>query len=290
MSEILRAVQMSCQHAVTATKDVSARPPGSTLTQALVVGALAGFLAYRLMKKRYHLPPPGPRALPLLGNLLLMNSWKDHFYVMLHRLAREKYGPVVSIYFGPALCVTLNDLDSINEALVQKGNDFSGRPSFHSWDKLTEEGNDIAFVDPSPFWKFLRKIAIKAIQHYMMGSHLEKVVQEVVVKVGDQMAAEPAPFDTHPYNNRLMFNIIHCNCFGEVKPLDDPSIQRLIDLFEEIYQHMASGFFEDIIPLLKFFPTRRFQRVVDIEYEIFNYFESHIQKHCESFRRRKYLT
>ena len=79
-----------------------------------------GFLAYNLTKKRYRLPP-GPFAWPLLGNLLSMRSKEESLYVTLSRWAKEKYGPVITIYFGPIPCVTLNNIDVVTEALVQKG-------------------------------------------------------------------------------------------------------------------------------------------------------------------------
>ena len=120
MSDFLSALRTTWQQAHHALQDVSARAPGSPTTQALLVGALVGFLAYNLTKKRYRLPP-GPFAWPLLGNILSMRSKEESFYVTLRRWANEKYGPVITIYFGPIPCVTLNDLDVVTEALVHKG-------------------------------------------------------------------------------------------------------------------------------------------------------------------------
>lgn len=120
MSDFLSTLQTAWQQALVALQDVSARTPGSLTTQALLVGALVGFLAYNLTKKRYRLPP-GPFAWPLLGNLLSMRSKEESLYVTLSRWAKEKYGPVITIYFGPIPCVTLNNIDVVTEALVQKG-------------------------------------------------------------------------------------------------------------------------------------------------------------------------
>ena len=120
MSDFLSTLQATWQQALNALQGISARAPGSRNTQALLVGALVGFLVYNLTKKRYRLPP-GPFAWPLLGNILSMRSKEESFYVTLRRWAKEKYGPVITVYFGPIPCVTLNDLDVVTEALVHKG-------------------------------------------------------------------------------------------------------------------------------------------------------------------------
>ena len=102
MSEILSSVKKSCVDALDTVKELCASAPGSTTSQSLVVGAVVGAVAYFLLKKRERLPP-GPFPLPLLGNLLSVSSKKEPFYVTLKRWAVEKYGPVITIYFGPVL-------------------------------------------------------------------------------------------------------------------------------------------------------------------------------------------
>ncbi|XP_076472648.1 steroid 17-alpha-hydroxylase/17,20 lyase-like [Babylonia areolata] len=263
-------------------RDLSARAPGTPLTQALLVGALVGVLSYYLMRKRYRLPP-GPLALPLLGNLVQMRDKSQQFYVILDRWARERYGPVLTIYLGPVRCVMLNDFNSINEALVQKGEDYAGRPFLHSLDLLTEGSKDIAFTDYSPAWKLHRRIAVKAIRHYLTGPHLDTAIHKVMAKVTEKMAAEPGPFDPFPFISSLMFHILDFTCFGEEKPYDDPSIQRLINMFDEINSTVGNGFFEDVIPLLKYWPTKTFRRATSMFVMVLEYYESKIQEHRQSF-------
>ncbi|KAK7093943.1 hypothetical protein V1264_007622 [Littorina saxatilis] len=120
MLDLLTAVQALCREALVTVKDLSHRAPGSPTTQALLVGALVGFLAYKATQTRYRLPP-GPFALPLLGNALSMADAKEAFYVKLGRWAKEKYGPVITVYIGPIRSIFLNDADVATEALVKKG-------------------------------------------------------------------------------------------------------------------------------------------------------------------------
>ncbi|KAL8566458.1 hypothetical protein ACOMHN_015094 [Nucella lapillus] len=282
MLGLLQLVASSCHHALASLRQVSVTLPGSAFTQALVVGALAGFLTYRLTRKSYRLPP-GPRPWPLLGNLLWLTSKEEQFYVTLARWAREKFGPVICVYLGPVACVTLNDLGSATEALMHKGTDYAGRPSLHSVHVITEGSKDIAFTDYCPAWKLHRKIALKAIRHYMTGSHLDKVVHEVMVKVGDKMAAERGSFDPHTYTATLLFHLINSICFGESRALDDPEIQNLVFTFDKMNKKMGNGFYEDIIPLLKYWPTKPFREATALNCQLREYIEKNIQKHREKF-------
>ncbi|KAF5897981.1 cytochrome P450 2F2-like [Clarias magur] len=69
--------------------------------------------------------PPGPRPIPIFGNLIhfnIKNPLKDF-----EKLA-EQYGSVYSVYIGTKPAVVLNGLKAIREALVTKSADFAGRP------------------------------------------------------------------------------------------------------------------------------------------------------------------
>ncbi|KAK5928447.1 hypothetical protein CgunFtcFv8_013510 [Champsocephalus gunnari] len=68
--------------------------------------------------------PPGPRPLPILGNLLQLNL--ENPIADLERLAK-RYGNVYSIFIGKRPAVVINGLQALKEALVTKAADFSGR-------------------------------------------------------------------------------------------------------------------------------------------------------------------
>lgn len=282
MSEIFSSVKRACVEALDAARELSARAPGSQTSQALVVGVVVGALAYFAVRKRQRMPP-GPFALPILGNLLSVSSEKEPFYVTLRRWAVEKYGPVVTIYFGPVSCVILNRVDVVMEALVQRGADFAGRPQLYSFGVFTEGFKDILFASDSAAWKLHRKIATQALRHYMRGRNLEKVVHEVVPVAMDKMAAEPGAFDPHCYMSMLMFHITDTICFGKVKKFDDPTLIRFSEIFDALLVESANGFLEDVLPMLRYFPTRKFQKFQAEVRELLDYIYVQIAEHREAF-------
>ncbi|CAO2626581.1 Cytochrome P450 2B19 [Lemmus lemmus] len=96
--------------------------PSVLLLLALLVGFL--LLLVRGHPKAHGHLPPGPRPLPLLGNLLqmdrggLLNSFMQ---------LREKYGDVFTVHLGPRPVVMLCGTEAIREALVDQAEAFSGR-------------------------------------------------------------------------------------------------------------------------------------------------------------------
>ncbi|XP_069094783.1 cytochrome P450 2G1-like isoform X2 [Pleurodeles waltl] len=81
------------------------------------------FSFWKLYFGRGHLPP-GPIPLPILGNL---HQLKTSSMVESLKALSEKYGPVYSLHLGLRRVVILWGYDAVKEALVDHGDDFSGR-------------------------------------------------------------------------------------------------------------------------------------------------------------------
>ncbi|KAK7508552.1 hypothetical protein BaRGS_00000118 [Batillaria attramentaria] len=283
MSEVLSVVKRALQHALQTTRDLSARAPGTVTVQVLCIGATVCLVGRYLLKKRYRLPP-GPSALPLIGNLPTIAYGKDPLYITLSRLT-EKYGPAITVYFGPVPCVMLNRADVVTEALVQRGGDFSGRPFLYSLGIMSNGFRNILFSSDSRAWKIHRKIAVQALRHYMSGPRMEEVLHNVVSKAIDKMAAERGPLDPHSLTMILMFVMIDMFCFAGNKELDDPKLEQLRDMFEKLTTEAGNGFLEDIIPPLRYFPTKKFRKFVDRLNQFSAYIYEQIDQHRRTFSR-----
>ncbi|XP_025099489.1 steroid 17-alpha-hydroxylase/17,20 lyase-like [Pomacea canaliculata] len=280
MSEALLTVKEATAKLLDVVREGSQHLPGSPTTQALTVGAVMGALTYLLLKKRYRLPP-GPTAFPLVGNLLVFRE-KDPLYMILLNWSKEKYGPVITLYFGPKRWVTLNSIDVVHEALVKKATDFAGRPYAFWMDLLSEGGQDIAFATYSARWKLLRKVGNQAVRSFMTGTPLEVAVHEIVPLAVDKMAAETGPFDPHVILSSLMFSIIYSMCFGERRGLDDPELLRLMHVLDTGNELIGNGLFEDVVPFLRLSLTPRARQLKAILTELFDLIRINVDKHKET--------
>uniref|UniRef100_A0A8C6A2W7 unspecific monooxygenase n=1 Tax=Marmota marmota marmota TaxID=9994 RepID=A0A8C6A2W7_MARMA len=79
--------------------------------------------------------PPGPMPLPILGNILQIDT--KNISKSLTNLSKV-YGPVFTVYLGLRPTVVLHGYEAVKEALIDHGEVFSGRGSFPVADRVTK--------------------------------------------------------------------------------------------------------------------------------------------------------
>ncbi|KAK5885370.1 hypothetical protein CesoFtcFv8_019083 [Champsocephalus esox] len=94
-------------------------------TTVILAGLIVALLWLCSVKNRrkYRLPP-GPYALPLVGNLPQLD--KNAPFKSFLKFS-ETYGPVITVYLGWQRTVVLVGYDAVKEALVDHADDFTGR-------------------------------------------------------------------------------------------------------------------------------------------------------------------
>ncbi|NWU74630.1 CP2H1 protein, partial [Onychorhynchus coronatus] len=119
--------------------------------------------------------PPGPFSLPIVGNILQLNVW--NVPESLKKLSK-KYGPVFTVHLGPRKAVVLYGYDVLKEALIDQGDDFSGRGILPLMEKLFQ-GIGMSFEINGESWKQLRRFAITTLRDFGMGKKgIEDRIQE----------------------------------------------------------------------------------------------------------------
>ncbi|XP_067685100.1 cytochrome P450 1A5-like [Haliotis asinina] len=247
------------------------------ITLMLVLAATV--MVYFMTRKRYKFPP-GPRGLPLLGNILAIQN--KSLYRMLVQL-EKKYGPVITLDLGPVRCVFLNNVEVIQEAFVGKSVDFAGRPQTFSALAITEGGKDIAFTDYGPTWQLHRKIALRALKYYMKGERFQDTIAEVMEFVTAEMGKETGSVDIYNYFNLAIFNIISKICFDEKFSSDNEEFLSVCKGLDIITEETANGILEDIFPPLRLYPTAKFRNIMKINAELLDFIYKRINAHRQTF-------
>ncbi|XP_041377607.1 cytochrome P450 1A5-like [Gigantopelta aegis] len=253
--------------------------PLSLTTQTLMVAAVFGTTAYYMFRKSYRLPP-GPFALPLIGNVLSFKGTP-----MYQKLAEwtKTYGPVMTVYLGPIRCVALNSTEVVLEALVTKQADFAGRPQTYSTLKFSDGGKSIALGDYHATWRLHRKLATKALRHFISGNQLEQRVTDSLAKVIPLLKNAKDPINPHEYNTLVGVNILCGVCFGETYDVDDAMFKNMIHLFDEFLNSFGNGLLEDIIPPLRLCPTGKMKQLTKVMDEFFGLMDTFIDEHRKTF-------
>jgi hypothetical protein len=103
--------------------------PLSSAASPLVAGAIAAVLVYAVLKRvtgRGSLSrPPGPKPLPIIGNLLDIPQKKSW---LTYRQWHERYGDIVYVEAVGQKVVILGSASAVNDLLEQRSAVYSNRP------------------------------------------------------------------------------------------------------------------------------------------------------------------
>ncbi|KAJ1106827.1 hypothetical protein NDU88_004225 [Pleurodeles waltl] len=192
--------------------------------------------------------PPGPRPLPLLGNLLQLRG-----VPILECLSKfkETYGPVYTLYFGSQKVVMLCGFQAIKEALVDHGEEFSGRPDFPV-SKRTFKRQGIFFSVGDP-WKQVRRFSLTTLRNFGMGKRSieERIQEEIQCLVEELRKTKGLSFDPTFFIRRSVSNVICSIVFGNRFDYKDEKFQVLLDLIAENLQRVDNFW----VQMYNFFPA-----------------------------------
>ncbi|PON47898.1 Cytochrome P450, E-class, group I [Parasponia andersonii] len=98
--------------------------------------------------------PPGPRAIPVIGNLHMLGTLPHR---NLQTLA-QKYGPILSIRLGLVPTIVVSSPALAELVLKKHDTVFASRPKTHASEYLNYGTNGIGFTEYGPYWRYVRKV------------------------------------------------------------------------------------------------------------------------------------
>ncbi|CAK8694869.1 unnamed protein product [Clavelina lepadiformis] len=203
---------------------------------AAQIALIASVLLLTYWYRRPPNSPPGPRGIPLFGVYPFVGKYMER------KLAKWKkvYGPVISVRLGIRDMVVLNDLNSINQALVKQHTGFSGRLQIQLIQEITK-GGGIGSLDYGPFWKSQRKFGLITFRGFGVGKKsMESRVSEELACFNEAIRSENGKaFDISNFMHKAISNTI-CNViFGKRFDYDDKN-------FELILHRLLKGFADQL--------------------------------------------
>ncbi|XP_070588574.1 cytochrome P450 2K6-like [Erythrolamprus reginae] len=181
--------------------------------------------------------PPGPRTIPILGNLHIMD-WKRPYKTML-KLSKE-YGPVFRLQMGCQEMVVLTGYEMVKEALVNQAETFSDRPIIPIYNDYTK-GVGIIFAHGEN-WRQMRQFSISALRDYGMGKRIveDKISEECSVLIKTYETFEGKPFDPATILKAATANIIVSFLLGKRFEYEDATLLRLLEIIEETFHLLGT--------------------------------------------------
>lgn len=124
----------------------------------LVLSIVVPIILIYLLRKtpKTNLLPPGPRPLPLIGNLHHLAAAGDlHLY--LWKLSKQ-FGPIIHMKIGSTPLVVISSAKLAKEVMKTQDLAFCSRPKSFGQQKLSYGNKDIVFAPYDNYWREVRKI------------------------------------------------------------------------------------------------------------------------------------
>ncbi|XP_062843488.1 cytochrome P450 2C31-like [Trichomycterus rosablanca] len=225
--------------------------------------------------------PPGPPALPLIGNILTLDS-RAPFKTFV-KLSKT-YGPVMTVYLGTQRALVLVGYDAVKEALIDNADDFVGRAPVPFVQKVVK-GCGIT-ISNGERWRQLRRFTLTTLRDFGMGrKRMEEWIQEESRHLLDAVREkQTVPFDPKFCMGRAVGNVICALVFGQRFSYEDGDFLRLLHIIAGILRFGSSkwGQLYNIFPwLMEHLMTKHVQVLNEAE-ELKSFSKQKIQKHKES--------
>ncbi|XP_066451891.1 cytochrome P450 2K4-like [Eleutherodactylus coqui] len=174
--------------------------------------------------------PPGPRPLPIIGNVHQMDIDKPYRTFM--ELAKE-YGTVFSFHLGMSKTIVLCGYETLKDALLNHAEIFSERPDTPMF-TATSKGHGVIFSNGEN-WKVMRRFTLSTLRDYGMGKRAieDKIIEESENLIQKIKSYEGKPFDNATNINAAVTNIIVSILLSKRFDYEDPTILQLMGLFNQ---------------------------------------------------------
>ncbi|XP_042545051.1 cytochrome P450 2C5-like [Dipodomys spectabilis] len=253
---------------------------GPVVVLVLVLSCLLLFSIWRQNSGRRKLPP-GPTPFPIIGNILQVDI-KD-ITKSLTKFS-EVYGPVFTLYLGMKPTVVLHGYEAVKEALIDHGEEFSGRGRFPLAERANR-GLGIVFSNGHR-WREMRRFSLMTLRNFGMGKRSieERVQEEARCLVEELRKTNGTPCDPTFILGCAPCNVICSIVFQNRFDYQDQNFLNLMEKFNENVKILSSPWIQiyNLFPdLIDYIPGSHKTALKNVTY-IKNYILKKIKDHEES--------
>ncbi|XP_003534174.2 uncharacterized protein [Glycine max] len=226
-------------------------------------------------KQRHGKIAPGPKALPIIGNLHMLGKLPHR---TLQTFAR-KYGPIMSLKLGQVQAIVVSSPETAELFLKTHDTVFASRPKIQASEYLSHGTKGLVFSEYSAYWRKVRKVCtlqLLSASKVDMFAPLRRQELGVLVKSLRNSAASREVVDLSEVLGELMENIVYKMVLGRAR---DHRFE-LKGLVHQVMNLVGAFNLADYMPWLGAFdPQGITRRLKKASKEIDQFLEQIIQDH-----------
>ncbi|KAL5819200.1 hypothetical protein ACOSQ4_023042 [Xanthoceras sorbifolium] len=235
-----------------------------------------------LFRLRRRLPyPPGPRGLPIIGNMHMMDQLTHRGLAKLAKL----YGGLFHLRMGFLHMVAVSSPDAARQVLQAQDNIFSNRPATIAISYLTYDRADMAFAHYGPFWRQMRKLCVMKLFSRKRAESWESVRDEVDTMVRTVASNTGKTVNVGELIFALTRNITYRAAFGSSSHVGQ---DEFIGILQEFSKLFGAFNIADFIPWLSWLdPQGLNDRLVKARQSLDGFIDNIIDDHMHKKERPK---
>ncbi|KAK5579943.1 hypothetical protein RB653_009632 [Dictyostelium firmibasis] len=249
----------------------------------LVVSIFFLFIKNGNRKKIINSKIPGPKGLPIVGNLIELARTKKNLHLKYLEWF-ENYGPIFKVSIGSLETVVLTGYPVLREAFVDNSEIFTSR--YQRENARSVNGYKGLINSNGEYHKNLKSVVLSEMTSTRikkMESHINQESKRLC-ELLDQHAKDGTPFKMNKYLNLFSINIILRFLFGVNFPyteLDDGSTS-IIQVIQKFLQHVSKPSPTSYFPFLSTFINDRSKEFYDIHKLLSKHINTLIEKYKDS--------
>jgi cytochrome P450 len=215
---------------------------------------LVFFLLYQVLTRlgRNEKLPPGPKGLPLVGNMLELRGDAPIWHAF-DRL-KEQYGPIVYLNFGGQNVVLLNTKEVANELLDRRSYNYSDRSELIVSRHLGGQ-RVLPLMRYDKTWQTMRRASHSVLNIRMSANYHPAQTDEAVILAFDLLNKTTPQVLT--YVQRTIASTVVSLVYGlpPLRSSDDPILKTLNSIAHR-FAHAAypGAFLVELLPFMDFLP------------------------------------
>ncbi|PHT31954.1 hypothetical protein CQW23_28291 [Capsicum baccatum] len=257
----------------------------------LPLAVVAIFLLLQKLQKKFSkkkkILPPGPRKLPLLGNL---HMFGDNLHQDLNKIAK-KHGPIMSIHFGLVPVIVAFTPYAAEQFLKTHDLTFSSRPSNQVSENIFYKRKNLVSARYGPYWRNMRKLCtlqLLSSAKILAFQPMRKQELGILINFVKQAAMEHKVVDLTAKVGSLSANMSCLMIFGKKYMDEDLGEKGFKAIIQDMLHIAALPNFSDFFPFLRIFDLQGYNRRVKELAKLFDEFlERVIDEHVGESNEQK---